>query len=286
MVQPVTDIVSTLGEGPIWYNDTLYWVDIEGKRVHSYKPDTGQTHTIDLPERVGTVVPRTQGGLVVALESGFWFVSPQGELTQAGPVVDDRPEIRFNDGKCDPAGRLWAGTMGLQGQPGIGSLYTLESNLSVHKKVSDVTISNGICWSHDQSTMYYIDTPTQQVVAYDYEVASGDITNRRVIIEFDRSEGGPDGMTIDADGNLWIALWGGFGVVCHNPNTGERLHKVDVPCEQVTACTFGGPDLTDLYITTARVGYNEEKLQAQPLAGRLFVTQVGVKGTPAFAFAG
>lgn len=284
----VTDVKATLGEGPIWYREQLYWVDIIEKRVYIYNPSLDSVRHIQLDKMVGTVVPRSAGGLVVALEDGFYAVDERdGEATLLASAEADNPSTRFNDGKCDPVGRLWAGTMGLKGEKGIGALYMLDAERQVHTRLTDVTISNGICWSHDHTTMYYIDTPTQEVVAFAYDNKTGEISDRRVVVTFDRSEGGPDGMTIDAEGNLWVALWGGWAVVCVDPNSGERLHKVDVPCAHVTACAFGGEGLTDLYITTARTGVDEDALKEQPLAGALFKTSIpSVRGVPSMAYAG
>ena len=284
---PVTHVESILGEGAIWHQSTLYWVDILGKMVHSYDPSTGTHRALSMPQCVGTVVPRASGGLVVALEAGFAHVEPStGQVRPLGEPVDPRPETRFNDGKCDPAGRLWVGTMGFNSEPGMGSLYMLDVNGRVEVKIPSVTVSNGICWSSDARTMYYIDTPTQEVWAFDYDVKTGAISNRRVAVQIPKREGSPDGMTIDADGNLWVALWGGSAVACYDPASGKLITKIELPCEQVTSCAFGGPDLEDLYITTARVGYTPEKLAQQPLAGRLFHVRPGVKGLPAFAYAG
>lgn len=284
---PVTSVEATLGEGAIWYGSHFFWVDIMGRKVHRYDPATAEHRAFDMPEYVGTVVPRASGGLVVALQHGFAHVDlDTGRVTPMGDPVDPRPETRFNDGKCDPAGRLWAGTMGFNSEPGIGSLYMLDVDGTVHERLPGVTISNGICWSHDATQMYYIDTPTHEVWAFDYDVKTGEIANKRVVVKFEPGKGAPDGMTIDADGNLWIALWGGRAVVCHDAKTGKRLHQVDLPCDQVTSCAFGGPGLDELYITTARVGYTQEKLAEQPLAGRLFRVRVGVKGVPAFAYRG
>lgn len=286
-MEPVTDVQSTLGEGPIWYGDQLYWVDIIEKKVHAYQPGTGRVRTFQLDHFVGAVVPRRRGGLVVALQTGFAFLDEtRGTVT---PIVDpeaDKLETRFNDGKCDPPGRFWAGTMGLKGERGIGALYMLDAEGRAHRKISGVTTSNGICWSVDARTMYYIDTPTQQVVAYRFDAATGEIADPRVVVAIDRSEGGPDGMTIDERGYLWIGLWGGHAVVCHDPASGRRVSKLELPVARVTACAFGGPDLSDLYITTARTGLPEAERDQQPLAGRLFRTRVGVKGVPAYAYAG
>ena len=284
-MEPITSTRATLGEGAIWYGDKLYWVDITEKRVYIYDPKANSERVIQLDSMVGTVVPRQGGGLAVAIQTGFALLDPDtGKVT---PIVDpeaDKPHTRFNDGKCDPKGRFWAGTMALSEGPRQGALYVLDGKGNVRKMVDGVSISNGICWSHDAKTMYYIDTPTYQVVAYDYDNETGDISNPRTVIEFDRDEGAPDGMTIDERGYLWIAMWGGYSVVCHDPNTGKRHAKVDVPARNVTSCAFGGDDLSDLYITSARQGNTPEQLKDQPYAGGLFRVKVGVRGVPAFAF--
>lgn len=286
-VKPVTEVRATLGEGAIWYEDLLYWVDIIERCLYVYDPGTDRHRRIDLPQMVGTVVPRRRGGLVAALANGFAFLDPQS--ARLTPITDpeaDKPDNRFNDGKCDPAGRFWAGTMEIHGHPGLGALYVLHPDGKVERKLDGVSISNGIVWSHDRSRMYYIDTPTHQVAVFDYDADSGEIRNRRVAVEIDRAEGAPDGMTIDAQGNLWIALWDGGAVVCHDPHTGKRIEKVSLPVSRVTSCAFGGDELADLYITSAKVGLDEEQRKRQPLAGGTFVTRVGVRGVPAFAFAG
>ncbi|HLS90041.1 MAG TPA: SMP-30/gluconolactonase/LRE family protein, partial [Limnochordia bacterium] len=193
---PVTSVQSLLGEGAIWYRSALYWVDILGKRVHRYDPATGEHREYVTPETVGTVVPRATGGLVVALQHGFAHLDEEsGEVTPLGEPVDPRPETRFNDGKCDPAGRLWAGTMGFNSEPGMGSLYMLDVDGRVEEKIPGVTTSNGICWNRDATEMYYIDTPTHEVWAFDYDVKTGAIGNRRVAVKIDPAEGAPDGMT-------------------------------------------------------------------------------------------
>lgn len=285
-VEPVSKTRAILGEGPIWDKGKLYWVDIMGKRVYTYDPEADSERYVELDQMVGTVVPRAQGGLAVAVERGFATLDEDGTLQMIAEVEADDPRTRFNDGKCDPAGRFWAGTMAMTEKAPLGSLYALEADGTVRKMYSPVTTSNGICWSLDAKTMYYIDSPTREVAAFDYDVATGEIANKRTVIRFAPEDGSPDGMTIDADGNLWVALWDGWCVVCIDPNTGERVRKIDVPVQRVTACAFGGPDLRDLYITTARVGVPEERLAEQPLAGAVLVTDAGVRGVEAFAFAG
>lgn len=286
-LRPLNETRATLGEGPIWYNDRLFWVDIVERRLYTYEPKSDTEQVTQLDSMVGTVVPRASGGLVVALQTGFAFVDEEsGRVTAIADPEADKPDNRFNDGKCDPAGRFWAGTMAVSGGGTPGALYTLETDGRVTKKLEGIGISNGICWSHDRKTMYYIDSPTQHVAAFDYHPETGEISNRRVAVEIPKSDGLPDGMTIDERGFLWIALWGGYGVVCHDPLTGRRHAKIEVPASQVTACAFGGDDLEDLYITSAREGLSDEILRDQPFAGGLFRTRVGVKGVPSFAYQG
>mgnify|MGYP001234829048 CR=1 FL=1 len=287
-LKPVTATRATLGEGALWHKDRLYWVDIEEKRIYIYNPKTREERYLQLDAMVGTVVVRARGGLVAALENGFAFVDE--ETGKVEPIADpeaDKPENRFNDGKCDPAGRLWAGTMARSGQGKNGALYTLETDgRTVVRKLDGVGISNGICWSLDHKTMYYVDSPTRQVVAFDYDKQTGAIANRRVVVEISPEEGVPDGMTIDERGYLWIALWDGWAVVCHDPATGTRHAKVELPAARITSCAFGGDDLGDLYITSARSGLSAEALARQPDAGGLFCTRVGVRGVPSFAYQG
>ncbi len=272
-----------LGEGPIWYGDLLYWVDIDSCRVWISEPEVDRHRMIQLDRKVGTVVPRESGGLVVALADGFAFLDPETE--ELLPIGDPEAGFatRFNDGKCDPAGRFWAGTMATDGTSCAGSLYVLDRDLQIHRRLSGVSCSNGICWSLDAETMYYIDTPTRQVAAFDYDLKTGTISRRRPVIAIDKANGSPDGMTMDANGNLWIALWGGWGVVCYDPRTGLLKERIEVPASRVTACAFGGEKLDQLFITTARVGLADDE---EPEAGGLFVADVGVRGLPATTFSG
>lgn len=279
-------IRADLGEGPVWETASglLYWVDINSGLLHSYDEASGAFNTIPTGgQKVGAAVSRQGGGFVLALQDGFHFLDTQtGELEFIADPEAHLPGNRFNDGKVDPAGRFWAGTMA--DEAGGGALYCLDTDLSVRRMVDDVTCSNGLAWSADNKTMYYIDSPTKQVVAYDYDLASGDIANRRVIIQI--AEGVPDGMAIDADGMLWIAQWGGYQVSRWNPHTGTKIGNIELPVSQVTSCAFAGPGLSTLYITSARTGLSEEQLAEEPLAGALFTFQPGVKGTAAHLFGG
>lgn len=283
----MNDTRAILGEGAIWHEGRLYWVDIEGKSLYIFDPTTSSQRRMQFDSMIGTVVPRESEGLAVALATGFALVDvDSGEVAPIADPEAHLPGNRFNDGKCDPAGRFWAGTMSYTFDPGAGSLYMLDGRGRVHKMLDRVTVSNGICWSHDGKTMYYIDTPTQRVDAFDFDLETGQIADRRTVIEIPHDDGSPDGMTIDAEGNLWVALWGGYAVVRYDPRTGRRLQQVPVPAGQVTSCAFGGEGLQDLYITSASTGLSAERLAREPLAGALFRTRVDVPGVPAFAYRG
>ena len=195
--------------------------------------------------------------------------------------------VRMNDGKCDPAGRFWAGSMAYTGDKGAGKLYRLDPDLSLHTVLDSVTISNGLVWTSNNSTFYYIDTPTGRVDAYDYDHGAGNISNCRTAVEIPDGQGGPDGMTIDSEDMVWVAHWGGGCVTRWNPQTGELLETVEVPgARQITSCALGGANLDDLYITSASIGLDDEGLAEQPNAGKLFRVKVKAKGVPARGFAG
>ncbi len=287
-IELVAGTQSGLGEGAIWNHRTsqLYWVDITGKIMNIYTPRFGVNRELYVGQMIGTVVPAKTGRVVVALENGFYFLDP--ETGTKNLIVDPEEDIdgnRFNDGKCDPAGRLWAGTMSTEGKSGKGTLYRLDPDSSVHPVVPGVSTSNGIAWSNDRTRMYYVDTPTRKVMGYDYNNITGEISNPHPVIEVPSEMGLPDGMTIDSEGNLWICLWGGAAVGCWNPVTGELLRKIGVPARNVTSCAFGDADLGTLYITTARVDTSPEELKMYPNAGSLFKVRPGVTGVEAFFFA-
>jgi sugar lactone lactonase YvrE len=274
-----------LAEGPVWDSreEALLWVDIDAGKVHRRKTATAAEH-MDVGQKVGAVALRGGGGFVLALKEGFALVDHWG-----GPVrivarpEKDKPRNRMNDGKCDGAGRFWAGTMGPE--KGDGALYRLDADGSTRTMVDGVTISNGLGWSLDQRTMYFIDTPTQRIDAFSYDATSGDIRDRRSLIEVPKEHGSPDGMCVDAEGCLWVAFWGGNAVRRYT-SAGALDETIEVAASQVTSCTFGGADLSELYITTASVGLSPTDAHAQPHAGGVFVVHPGVKGLPASAFSG
>jgi sugar lactone lactonase YvrE len=277
-----------LGEGSLWdtLNARLYWVDIVGHRVFSYDPSSGANLEYDVGEDVGTVVVSRNGKLVLGLRSGVAAFDPETRaLTKLVALEPDKPGNRLNDGKCDPRGRLWVGSMVEDGQRGNGALWAVEPTLRASSKLAGVDCSNGLVWTRDERTFYYIDTPTQRVRAFDFVADSGALSNERVVFELPREQGSPDGMTIDQDDHLWIALWGGSRVLRVDPRAGTVVFEVSVPAERVTSCAFAGPELDELFITTARIGATPEQLQTQPLAGSLFRARLPFRGVPAPRFA-
>lgn len=286
----VCDARADLGEGPVWdaVSGCLYWVDILNNKLHIHDPEQPQSdETIEISPYISSIVPRHSGGVVLTLQDGFYaFDLDTNKLTLLAEVEATLPDNRFNDGKCDPAGRYWAGTMSMSDQPSRGTLYRMDTDHAVKPFVVDVSTSNGLAWASDGRTMYYIDTPTRQVVAFDYDLETGNISNRRMVVEIPEEQGYPDGMTIDSEGMIWVAHWNGWRVTRWNPNTGKLLDVVPVPASRVTSCTFGGPHLDKLYITTARVGLDEAELTKQPYAGGLFCAELGIRGTPAIPFRG
>lgn len=281
------DLTATLGEGALYnYDDnSLYWVDIEMGNLYTCVVPCSSFRKYQLPERIGTVVRNKGNQVILAMESGIYKFDLSSEKLE--PICfpeKDKEGNRFNDGKCSPAGTLWAGTMSMTGKHNAGSLYRIYGNGKYTKMIDSVTISNGITWSPDGTKMYYIDTPTSVVMEFDYNKEADTITNPRIAIRIPSDMGYPDGMTIDRNGNLWIAHWGGFGVYCWNPQSGKLLAKVEVPAKNVTSCAFGGLNFDTLFITTARTGNTPEELEKYPYSGSVFISYPGTKGVPSFLF--
>lgn len=364
---------ASTGEGAIWHpgRRSLLWVDIEGKTLHEYVPTafgkvscgTGElmsgtkpagsdtlrtvmtvpsvTRRWTFDRMVSTVVPETDSTVIVAVQNRVERIDLNSDTREVLARIDDRNgSVRTNDGKCDPAGRLWLGTMAFAGTPGAGTLYCLDPTgipagtrdlsgpagqntsgptaryaagqtrepasgtttqnppepagpngilrtsapLIPSVKLGSVTISNGIVWSADRRTMYYVDTPTRRVSRYRYDDSTGAIAYEGIAVQIPEEMGFPDGMTIDRCGNLWIALWGGYGVGCWNPHSGELLHRIFVPCPNAASCAFGGENLDTLYITTAGGTPDSRLRQDYPLSGSLFVCKPGVYGVKACFF--
>lgn len=263
----------------------LYWVDIEGERIHVFDPATSSDRAVDVGEMVGCVALRRSGGVVAALKRGFAGVDlDTGAVSLLATPEAHLPGHRFNDGRCDPRGRFWAGTMAIDGSPGAGSLLRLDPDGTVHRILEGTTISNGLAWSADGATLYYIDTGGQAIQAFDFDLETGGVSRGRAVVDVPAELGRPDGMAIDVEGMLWVALWDGGLVTRWDPTSGALLDRVTVPVSRPTSCAFGGPSLEDLYITSARSGLGAGTLEAQPLAGGLFRARVGVRGVPEFEF--
>jgi sugar lactone lactonase YvrE len=276
----VTDAVSHHAEGPVWSDrwGGLRWVDMLAGDVLSLAGD-GTVRRSHVGDVAAAVRPRRGGGAVIAVERGFTLEDADGALTPLEPVWSDTG-VRMNEGSCDPDGRFWCGSMAYDERPGAAALYRLDPDRSVHRVLEGVTISNGLDWSPDGSLAYYDDTATHRVDVFDYDRDAG-LTGRRPFVQLP-DDGNPDGLTVDAEGGVWVALFGS-GVVHRYTRAGVLDGVVEVPAAQVTACTFGGPRLDRLYITTSRENLPPE---ADPLAGALFAVDAGVAGRPVREFAG
>ncbi len=286
--QCVWNAHATLGEGPVWSEreQALYWVDILGRRLHRHAANNEQ-RTWQFDEEISSVVERAEGpGLALTLRHGFAFFDPATEKLQCLVQPEAHlPNNRFNDGKCDHAGRYWAGSVEFGCKEQVGTLYRLLPDLTCTKMDEGYVITNGPTWSLDRKTMYYTDSDLACIYAFDFDSSTGDLANKRVFLQFDASEGSPDGMTTDAEGYLWIAQWGASKVT-RRDSQGAVVQTISLPCSHVTSCSFGGPHFKTLYITTARVGLSEEQLEREPLAGGLFAIELDVAGIPANRFRG
>lgn len=284
----IWDAHARLGEGPLWSarEQALYWVDILGHRLYRYSLTEGQ-RIWQFDEEISAVAERAgTNSLIVTQRHGFSAFNPAtGVMTPLVQVETDMPSNRFNDGKCDKMGRFWAGTMDFACKKSTGSLYRLSPDLSCTRIDSEYIVTNGPAWSLDDRTLYHNDSVNGRVYAFDFDLESGAVSNKRVFLQFSPEDGSPDGMTTDAEGGLWIAHWGASKVTRH-ASDGKVLQTVTLPCSQITSCAFGGPGLTTLFITSAADGLSPEQLEREPLAGGLFALNVGIAGMPANQFHG
>lgn len=286
----VADVRADLAEGPVWdtRDERLYFVDILAGRLHAIDPSSGARAMLETGAMVGCAAPRRSGGWIAALPDGLWsvdFETGTKAFLRAAPGLDPS-RARFNDGKCDPQGRLWAGTMGLKSERGAGTLYCFTADGEAQEAVREVSVSNGLAWAPEGRAMYYIDSPTRRVDRFDFEPATGEIRNRRPAIALPVGSDLPDGCTIDAEGMLWIARWGGGCVTRWDPATGKMLATIRVPAPHTTSCAFGGPKHDTLFITTARRGLSAGQLMEFPESGGIFACRPGPIGLPAVAFGG
>jgi sugar lactone lactonase YvrE len=276
-----------LGEGPLWdhRSNLLCFVDINGETYLRFDVGSGDNpQRLPVNQKVGCSALHPDGGYLLGLADGFWIFDPAHDKLEKwiAPEGHD-PAKRFNDGKVDPAGRFWAGTMG--GNDKSGKLYCLHPDGRLEEKLSGVAISNGLAWSSDHKRFYYIDTPTRRVDVFDYDIDTGSISNRRPAIELPEGVGYPDGMTIAKDDTLWVAMWEGHGVLHCDPVGGKIIEKLEIPTERVTCPTFGGMDLDELFVTTAG-GPGEPDASADDPAGNVFSVKLPVGGEKAVVFGG
>ena len=270
-----------LGEGPVWdaRTGTLFWIDILGKRMYA-----GAEVIAELEETVGCFALRKSGGFIFTGQHSFRSLeTATGETSVLLTLREESAHNRFNDGKCDPCGRFLAGTMDLGESKNTGSLYSFDGKVAT-KLLGGVTISNGLAWSPDYRTFYFIDTPTRTVRAFDYDLETGAIANGRVVLQVEGRLGWPDGMTSDMQGNLWIAMWAGEKITKWNPYTGDLLAEIPVPAKNVSSCVFGGKHMNELFVTSARKGLDRETLEKYPLTGGMFRIETDVEGMPSFEF--
>ncbi|MDF0597732.1 SMP-30/gluconolactonase/LRE family protein [Psychromarinibacter halotolerans] len=275
-----------LGEGPFWDADAqrLHWVDILAPGLLSGDPATGERSFRPMPELVGVAIPKASGGFVCATETGIKTISATGEIAVLAEPEADRPGNRFNDGKCDSRGRLWVGSLAINTEPGRGRLWRVDPDGSFALMEEGLHISNGLGWSPDERTFYFTDGP-KTIWAYDFDAAAGTISNKRAFAEFGPGDGVPDGLTVDAEGYVWVAIWDGWAVRRYAPD-GRLDRTISLPVPRPTSCTFGGPDMDRLFVTSARIRLSAKHLAEAPLSGSVFALDAGVTGQKDKIFAG
>jgi sugar lactone lactonase YvrE len=280
----IADVKAILGEGPVWvpHENALYWVDINGQKI--FRNRDGRTDTWETPLKVGSVWPRAKGGFVAGTEQGLAFTTEFVRFDLFANPDEALPDNRFNDGKTDRQGRFWAGTMDNRERAARGTLYRLDPDRTLATIDSGYRVTNGPAFSPDGRIMYHSDSALQLTYAFDID-DQGAAANRRIFIQFGKGDGYPDGMTVDAEGCLWIAFWDGWCVRRFSPS-GERLAELAVPVQRPTSCAFGGAGLKTLFITSARRDLEGTELARQPLAGGLFAADVGVQGIAELPFRG
>jgi sugar lactone lactonase YvrE len=286
-VRRIGDTIDILGEGPVWdvQEQAFYWLDIRGCLVRRYDWSSGRTQSWTLPEMVGSLAVRERGGLLLAMRSSISFFDPAtGALERVAAPEAGRENMRFNDGKCDRQGRFWAGTMNDLVREPSGTLYRLDPQRGCVAQFNGLRTPNSLAWSPDGRIMYFADSRSQVIHAYPYEPATGELGAPRVFHTVE-PPAIPDGATVDAEGFVWSALYGGSRVVRIAPD-GRVDRTIELPVEQPTSCQFAGPNLDVLFITTARQRLTPEQLAQQPLAGALLAADVGVRGLPETRYRG
>lgn len=267
-------------------NHLLYWVDIFGKQIFRYDIDTKKLDTKSVNKYVSYIVPRKQGGVIIGLQDGMYHYDFDTEICMflGRPNKYDPYTYRFNDGKCDVMGRIWTGTTAFFEERFDCSLYKVDNGHVFNEMFQGINVSNGLGWSPDNKKMYYIDSGKKLIYSFDFDAEGGRISNKKVIINYKDEGANPDGMTVDSEGMLWICHWGGYTLSRWNPNTGKKIDKIEMPVKQVTCPIFGGKNMSELYVTTARYGCTEDELKKQPHAGSIYKIKLNMKGTPSYSY--
>ena len=288
IIKPMAELDDILGESPIWdsASGALWWIDIHGRRLNRLDWNTSSSRSVALAQQVGSISLRLGGGLLAATRTGFAALdSDTGTLSPIVTALHDQPDVRFNDGRVDHGGRFWSGTVQEKRTPGGAALYRLSADGACTCVLTGVTVSNGLAWSPDGRTMYFADSFAREIYAFDFDDETGVIANRRIFAEFPSEYGVPDGAVVDVDGYLWSAGMGGWHLLRFDPE-GELEKTVRMPVSQPTSCTFGGPSLNTLFVTSASMRLDGEQRRAQPLAGALFALDVGTCGFDERRFGG
>jgi sugar lactone lactonase YvrE len=286
-VSVVLDARDQLGEGPFWdeQRGELIRVDISRGLVHGWNPGTGASWRREVDGEVSAAVPRAAGeGMLLAVGHRILLDGGDGERVLAN-VEEDRPTNRFNDCKCDPQGRLWAGTMSKERIPGVAALYRVAPGREIERVIEGTTISNGLAWTPTGDRMFFVDSTTQRVDVCDFDATTGAIADRRPFAKIDPADGLPDGIAADAEGGVWVCLFGGAAVHRYGPG-GTLDAAVTLPVTNPTSPVFGGPDLRTMYVTSARHRLTSAQLAAEPLAGAVLAMEPGVAGLPGNRFGG
>jgi len=287
----------TTGEGPFWEekSNSLVYVDIMAGDVHKWNSVTGEDSKLELGGNVSFIIPRTQGGYIIGQDHSFSLLDwDTGSLTTVA-TVDEGKDSRLNDAKCDASGRLWAGTMGNESapavvQPGLGSLFSMDSSHMVTVRKDKVDLSNGLAWSQDNKTLFFVDSVPRKMYAFDFDITQGTLSNERVALSFPSDSlaelGYPDGMCIDLDGKIWLACYSVGKVIRYDMETGKALHTINFPAKATTSCCWGGPNFDELYVTCSAGNLTPEEIERQSAGSVFKVTGLGAKGSAAPSFNG
>ena len=276
-IRAISEVVSDLGEGPIWTPETnsVTWTDITQNTFHTANIDTGKTESFGVPSMIGAIAQTKDGHYIAATQKGFARISLEGKYSPLHSFLQD--DMRMNDGKVDPAGRFWAGSMALSFEKDRGSLYVLETDNSYQKVLGNITLSNGMGWSPDAQYFYYIDSIPGVLKRFEYDLDNGKISNPKNLITFAAASGVPDGMSVSSDGKIVVALWDGGRIEIYEP-TGAKVSEIKLGVSRPTCCTFAGPNQDILIVSTASQGIDRAD---EPLAGKILaVTGTGLSGLP------